>query len=68
MSDADPKALHERSVLLARTLGIRLDQQCFDRPLEQQAACLTQNRESLVLDDGHSQSMVAALASGPNSD
>jgi hypothetical protein len=68
ISDTDPKALHDRSVLLARTLGIRLDQQCFERPLEQQAACLTQNRESLVLDDGHSQSLVAALATGPNSD
>jgi hypothetical protein len=45
-----------------------LDQQCFERPLEQQANCLTQNTGSLVLDDGHSQSMVAALASGPNSD
>lgn len=68
ISDADPKSLHDRSVLLARTLGIRLEQQCFERPVEQQAACLTQNRGSLVLDDGHSQSMVAALASGPNSD
>jgi hypothetical protein len=68
ISDIDPKALHERSILLARTLGIRLDQQCFERPLEQQANCLTQNTGNLVLDDGHSQSMVAALASGPNSD
>src|SRR6202011_2262754 len=68
ISDADPKALHDRSVLLARTLGIRLDQQCFERPLEQQASCLTQNTGNLVLDDGHSQSMVAALASGPNSE
>ena len=68
ISDADPKALHERSILLARTLGIRLDQQCFERPLEQQASCLTQNTGNLVLDDGHSQSMVAALTSGPNSD
>jgi hypothetical protein len=68
ISDIDPKALHERSILLARTLGIRLDQQCFERPLEQQASCLTQNTGSLVLDDGHSQSMVAALTSGPNSD
>src|SRR3984893_2210209 len=68
ISDADPKALHDRSVLLARTLGIRVDQQCFERPLEQQASCLTQNTSNLVLDDGHSQSMVAALASGPNSD
>jgi len=68
ISDADPKSLHDHSILLARTLGIRLDQQCFERPLEQQAGCLTQNTASLVLDDGHSQSMVAALASGPNSD
>jgi hypothetical protein len=68
ISDADPKALHERSILLARTLGIRLDQECFQRPPEQQAACLTQNTGNLVLDDGHSQSMVAALTSGPNSD
>jgi hypothetical protein len=68
ISDADPRVLHEHSVLLARTLGIRLDQQCFERPLEQQASCLTQNTGNLVLDDGHSQSMVAALASGPNSD
>jgi hypothetical protein len=68
ISEADPKALHERSALLARTLGIRLDQQCFERPLEQQASCLTQNTGNLVLDDGHSQSMVAALTSGPNSE
>src|SRR5258708_740381 len=57
ISDVDPKALHEHSVLLARTLGIRLDQQCFERPLEQQAACLTQNAGNLVLDDGHNQSI-----------
>lgn len=64
----DPKALHDRSVLLARTLSIKLDQQCFDRPAEQQATCLTQNTDQLVLDDGHTQSMVAALTSGPASD
>ncbi|MCU1240157.1 MAG: hypothetical protein JWO71_883, partial [Candidatus Acidoferrum typicum] len=68
ISDVDPKALHERSMLLARTLGIRVDQECFQRPLDQQASCLTQNSGNLVLDDGHSQSMVAALTSGPNSD
>ena len=68
ISDADPKALHEHSILLARTLGIRLEQQCFDKPVEEQASCLTRNTDNLVLDDGHSQSMVAALASGPNSD
>jgi hypothetical protein len=67
-SDFDPKALHDRSVLLARTLGMKLDEQCFDRPPEQQSACLTQNKDQLVLDDGHSESVVAALTSGPSSD
>ena len=68
ISDADPKALHDHSILMARTLGIRLEQQCFDKPVEEQNSCLTRNTDNLVLDDGHSQSIVTALASGPNSD
>lgn len=67
-SDYDPKKLQERSTLLARTLNMKVDQQCFDKPTEQQAPCLMQNTDQLVLDDGHSQSMVAALTSGPSSD
>src|SRR5271156_4972403 len=67
-SDAGPAELKERSVLLARTLNIKVDQQCFDKPSEQQAPCLTQNTDQLILDDGHSQSMVTALTSGPSSD
>jgi hypothetical protein len=64
----DPKALRDRSVLLARTLRIKLDEQCFDKPAEEQSTCLTQNSDQLVLDDGHTQTMVAALTSGPASD
>jgi hypothetical protein len=67
-SETDPKELHDVSAKTARTLGIRLDQGCFDRPVEQQASCLTQNSDRLVLDDGHSQSVVAALTNGPSSD
>ena len=67
-SASDPQALHDRSMLLARTLNIKLDQQCFDKPTEQQAPCLAQHTDQLVIDDGHSQSMVAALTSGPSSD
>ena len=62
------KELHDRSVLLARTLNIKLEMQCFDKPLEQQPSCLMQNSDQKVLDDGHSQSMVAALTSGPSTD
>jgi hypothetical protein len=68
ISDADPKSLHEHSILLARTLGIRLEQNCFERPFEEQAFCLTRNTDNLVLDDGHSQSIVQALAAAPNAD
>jgi hypothetical protein len=67
-SDSDPKALHERSVILARSLMIKLDEKCFDKPTAEQAPCLMRNTDQLVLDDGHSQSMVAVLTSGPGSD
>jgi hypothetical protein len=68
LSNADPKVLQERSTTLARCLKIKLDNECFDKPTEEQAPCLMQNSDQLVLDDGHSQSMVAALTSGPASD
>ena len=67
-SDTDPTELHDRSLLLARTLNIKLDSQCFDKPTEQQVPCLTQNTDQLILDDPHSQTMVTALTSGPSSD
>ena len=67
-SDNDPAVLHDRSVLLARSLNIKLDEQCFDKPTEQQAPCLIQNTDQLVMDDGHSQSMVSSLTSGAGSD
>ncbi|MBZ5667496.1 MAG: hypothetical protein LAO30_23215 [Acidobacteriia bacterium] len=67
-SASDPEQLKTRSTLLARSLNIRLDQQCFDKPSAQQAPCLTQNTDQLVLDDAHSQSMVATLTSGASSD
>src|SRR2546430_12582426 len=67
-STSDPDQLKTRTTLLARTLNIRLDQQCFDKPSAQQVPCLTQNTDQLVLDDAHSQTMVAALTSGTSSD
>ncbi len=67
-SDTDPKELQQRSVILGRSLMIKLDEKCFDKPTEEQAPCLMKNTDQLVLDDGHSQSMVAALTSGPGAD
>jgi hypothetical protein len=67
-STTDPEQLKARTMLLARSLNIRLDQQCFDKPSAQQAPCLTQNTDQLVLDDARSQTMVATLTSGTSSD
>jgi hypothetical protein len=67
-SQTDPKLLKVRSGLAARSLGIKVDQNCFDRPVEQQASCLTQHQEGLVLDDTNAQSMVMQLASGSTGD
>jgi hypothetical protein len=67
-SAANPEQLKARTTLLARSLNIRLDQQCFDKPSAQQVPCLTQNTDQLVLDDAHSQNMVATLTSGASSD
>jgi hypothetical protein len=64
----DPEQVKVRTTLLARSLNMRLDSQCFDKPSAQQVPCLTQNTDQLVLDDAHSQTMVATLTSGPQSD
>ena len=67
-SNFDPKLLKERAEMLARSLGIKVDQQCFDKPSDQQAPCLTQNSNGLVLDDSNAQSMVNQLANGATGD
>ncbi len=67
-SITDPRDLHDRTVLLARSLSIKLDQACFEKPVEQQVSCLTQNSDQLVLNDEHSQSLVATLTTGTASD
>ena len=67
-SETDPAELKRRSALLAQTLHIKVDEECFKKPVEQQTSCLTQNSEQLVIDDAHSESVVAMLTSGPSSD
>jgi hypothetical protein len=67
-SQTDPKLLKERALKAASVLGIRLDQQCFDKPTDQQAPCLTQHTEGLVLDDANVSNRVSQLTSGSNAD
>jgi hypothetical protein len=64
----DPEKLEERTKLLARSLNIKVDPTCFDKPANEQATCLTSKSDQMVLTDGHTQSMVAAVTSGASVD
>jgi hypothetical protein len=66
--DADPDHLKEVSTLLARSLKIKLDPNCFLKTPDLQAACLMQGQNALILNDGHSESIVQALTSGASVD
>jgi hypothetical protein len=68
LNDADPSKVKDAASLLARSLAIKLDEKCLDRIAALQAPCLMQGEESLILNDGHSTSIVQALTSGPGSD
>jgi hypothetical protein len=68
ISQSDPALLKQRTEHAARSLGIRLDRECFDKPTDQQAPCLVQNTEGLVLDDANAQSLVSQLVSGSTAD
>ncbi|MGH8169960.1 MAG: hypothetical protein ACRETJ_05420 [Steroidobacteraceae bacterium] len=63
-----PGELKEAAPLLGRSLAIKVNQSCLDRIPELQAPCLMRGQESLILNDGHSTSIVEALTSGPASD
>lgn len=67
-SQSDPAVLKQRTERASRSLGIRLDQQCFDKPTDQQAPCLVQHTEGLVLDDTNAQSLVTQLMNGSTAD
>jgi hypothetical protein len=60
----DPSKLKDAAPLLARSLGMKVDDKCLDKMPELQASCMTQSREAMILNDGHSMSIVAALTSG----
>ncbi|HTV08370.1 MAG TPA: hypothetical protein VMD97_04920 [Candidatus Aquilonibacter sp.] len=64
----DPAALQKHSDFLARTLALKPNDTCFKQPVDTQFTCLTQTGSQTLLDDGHGQSIAAALSNGPNSD
>jgi hypothetical protein len=68
LNDVDPAKLAQVTPLLARSLGIKVDERCLDKLPALQAPCLMAGQESLILNDGHSTSIVEALTSGPGID
>lgn len=68
LNAANPAVLKDTTPLLARSLGIQVDQKCLDRLPQLQASCLMQGQDTLILNDGHSVSIVEALTTGPASD
>ncbi len=67
-SQTDTRSLKERAELAARSLGIRVDQQCFDKPSDQQAPCLTEHTDGIVLDDANLGSLVSQWTNGDTRD
>jgi hypothetical protein len=64
----DPDRLKTITPLLARSLAIKVNGDCFEKMADLQASCLTQGQDSLVLNDGHSASIVQSLTSGSSAD
>ena len=63
----DPDKVKDASNTLARSLSLKLNQGCFERPPDQQASCLQQGQSAVILDNGSS-SVAQGLLNGPSSD
>ena len=61
----DPERIEAVSPVLTHALAIKLKSECLDQPADLQAACLTQNGESLVLADSQSSSLADKLVGTP---
>ncbi len=68
IASTDPGDLKKRATPLSRTLYLKINESCFELPLDQQENCLIQNPSAVVLNDAQSQSMVTALTSGSAGD
>lgn len=63
----DPERLKRIAPLLARSLQVKVNDDCLTKMPSLQSACLLQNQETLVLSDGHSNAITEAVA-GPGAD
>lgn len=63
--NSHPEYLRSVAPALARSLSIKLNDECLSRVVELQASCLLENREQLVLADVHSSSIAETLTGAP---
>src|SRR5512146_75868 len=67
-SQTDPNSFKEHAELAARSLGVKLNQDCFGRPSDQQVSCLSHDSSGMVLDDSNTESRVSQLTNGNTQD
>lgn len=60
-----PDSVAAVSPVLTRSLAVKLKAECLTQPAELQAACLTGDRETLLLADTHSSALADTLAGTP---
>jgi hypothetical protein len=60
-----PEFLRSVAPALARSLSMKLNEECLSKVVELQASCLLENRETLVLADVHSSSIAETLTGTP---
>ncbi|GGA06939.1 MULTISPECIES: hypothetical protein [Sphingobium] len=60
-----PEYLRSVAPALARSLSMKLNDECLSKVVELQANCLLENREQLVLADVHSSSIAETLTGAP---
>lgn len=62
---SDPERIQAASPVLTRSLAIKLKADCLEQTPDLQAACLSQDRDSLLLADSHSSSLAETLVGAP---
>ncbi|PNU06289.1 hypothetical protein [Novosphingobium guangzhouense] len=63
--DNGPEYLRTVAPVLARSLSIKLQEDCLSKVIQSQASCLVQNRQSLVLNDVHTSSLAETITGTP---
>jgi hypothetical protein len=60
-----PESVASVSPVVTRSLAIKLKSECLQQAVDVQAACLTVDRETLLLTDSHSSSLADTLTGAP---